>query len=105
MRPAYSRENRPSPVGKSASHACIRLKNSDVDDPCARLDLVKRLSVLAERTTEVARRFGGEPFPANSATVQSQKARKESCNPEGNARSAECCAWPGGSKGEHKWKR
>jgi lipoprotein-anchoring transpeptidase ErfK/SrfK len=53
--------NRPDSIGKNASHGCIRLRNSDIEDLFARVQVGDRVSLIAERTEEVARLFGGEP--------------------------------------------
>jgi lipoprotein-anchoring transpeptidase ErfK/SrfK len=51
--------NRPRSIGKNASHGCIRLRNHDVEDLFARVQEGDRVSLVAERTDEVARLFGG----------------------------------------------
>jgi L,D-transpeptidase catalytic domain len=81
--------NRPSSVGKNASHGCIRLKNSDVEDLFARVRVGDRVSLLAERTEEVAQLFGGEVSPTKAASDQIQVARTESTNTEDSARGSE----------------
>jgi lipoprotein-anchoring transpeptidase ErfK/SrfK len=53
--------NRPESIGKHASHGCIRLRNRDIEDLFARVQVGDRVSLIAERTEEVARLFGGEP--------------------------------------------
>ena len=53
--------NRPDSIGKNASHGCVRLRNSDIEDLFARVQVGDRVSLIAERTEEVARLFGGEP--------------------------------------------
>lgn len=81
--------NRPSSIGKNASHGCIRQKNSDVEDLFARVRVGDRVSLLAERTEEVAQLFGGEVSPTKVVNDQTQVARAESTNTEDNARSSE----------------
>jgi len=54
--------NRPDSIGKNASHGCIRLRNSDIEDLFARVQVGDRVSLIAERTEEVARLFGSEPM-------------------------------------------
>jgi lipoprotein-anchoring transpeptidase ErfK/SrfK len=77
--------NRPQSIGKNASHGCIRLRNHDVEDLFARVRVGDRVSLVAERTDEVARLFGGtadalakneillvrneRPAPSEEATV------------------------------------
>ena len=81
--------NRPSSIGKNASHGCIRLKNSDVEDLFARVRVGDRVSLLAERTEEVAQLFDGEVSPTKVVNDQTQVARAESTNTEDNARGSE----------------
>lgn len=60
--------NRPASIGKNASHGCIRLRNHDVEDLFARVQVGDRVSLLGERNEEVARLFGGTAdAPAASA--------------------------------------
>jgi len=53
--------NRPQSIGKNASHGCIRLRNRDVEDLFPRVRVGDRVSLVAERTDEVARLFGDAP--------------------------------------------
>jgi len=53
--------NRPDSIGKNASHGCIRLRNQDIEDLFARVQVGDRVSLIAEPTEEVARLFGGPP--------------------------------------------
>jgi hypothetical protein len=63
--------NRPGSIGKNASHGCIRLRNSDIEDLFARVQVGDHVSLIAERTEEVARLFGGTPALNNAnETVQ-----------------------------------
>jgi lipoprotein-anchoring transpeptidase ErfK/SrfK len=78
--------NRPSSIGNNASHGCIRLKNSDVEDLFARVRVGDRVSLLADRTEEVVQLFGGEVSPTKVANDQAQVARPESTNSEDHAR-------------------
>jgi len=50
--------NRPDSIGESASHGCIRLRNQDMEDLFARVRVGDRVTLIAERTDEVARLFG-----------------------------------------------
>lgn len=99
--------NRCSSIGNNASRGCIRLKNSDVEDLFARVRIGDRVSLLAERTEEVAQLFGGEVSPTKVANDQTQVARAESTNSEDNAAAASepDFAQVRLSKGEHAWKR
>ena len=51
--------NRPGSIGKNASHGCIRLRNQDVEDLFARVQVGDSVSLVSERTEEVALLFGG----------------------------------------------
>jgi hypothetical protein len=53
--------NRPGSIGKKASHGCIRLRNRDIEDLFARVQVGDRVSLVPERTEEVARLFGESP--------------------------------------------
>jgi lipoprotein-anchoring transpeptidase ErfK/SrfK len=65
--------NRPDSMGKNVSHGCIRMRNHDVEDLFARVQVGDRVSLVGERTEEVARLFGGEP----ETTVAKNEARAE----------------------------
>jgi len=52
--------NRPESIGKRASHGCIRMRNRDIEDLFARVNVGDRVSLVGERTEELARLFGGE---------------------------------------------
>jgi len=58
--------NRPDSIGKNASHGCIRLRNRDIEDLFARVKVGDHVSLVAERTDEVARLFGTAPRPVNA---------------------------------------
>lgn len=64
--------NRPDSIGKNASHGCIRLRNSDVRDLFTRVRVGDHVSLVAERTDEVARLFGPVPSPAGEAQASLQ---------------------------------
>jgi lipoprotein-anchoring transpeptidase ErfK/SrfK len=53
--------NHPNSIGKNASHGCIRLRNDDIKDLFARVQVGDRVSLIAERTDEIARLFGESP--------------------------------------------
>lgn len=67
--------NHPESIGKSASHGCIRLHNRDIQDLFARVQVGDRVSILAERTDEVARLFG--PAPDSQQATQTMVANNE----------------------------
>lgn len=61
--------NRPDSVGHNASHGCIRLRNHDIEDLFARVKVGDHVSLVVERTDEVAQIFGGAPPSANTQTL------------------------------------
>ncbi|HTZ47177.1 MAG TPA: L,D-transpeptidase [Verrucomicrobiae bacterium] len=65
--------NRPDSVGKNASHGCIRLRNHDIEDLFARVQVGDRVSLIAERTDETARLFGPAILP-NAETHETLQA-------------------------------
>jgi len=67
--------NRPDSIGKNASHGCIRLRNSDVEDLFARVQVGDRVSLVAERTDETARLFS--PAPSFAEAHETLQARNE----------------------------
>lgn len=60
--------DRPDSIGHNASHGCIRLRNRDIEDLFARVKVGDRVSLIAERSDEVAQIFGGAPASASSQT-------------------------------------
>jgi hypothetical protein len=66
--------NSPDSIGHNASHGCIRLRNRDIEELFVRLKVGDRVSLIAERSDEVAQIFG--PAPGSSST-QTQAARNE----------------------------
>ena len=71
--------NQPNSIGKNASHGCIRLRNEDVKDLFARVQVGDRVSLVAERNEELARLFGPALNPEETpATLQ---AKTESTSP------------------------
>jgi lipoprotein-anchoring transpeptidase ErfK/SrfK len=61
----------PRSIGRPASHGCIRMRNSDVEELFGLVALGDPVELYAERTDEVTRIFGVPPAPlvvaANSA--------------------------------------
>jgi L,D-transpeptidase catalytic domain len=65
--------NRPDSIGKNASHGCIRLRNGDIEDLFARVQVGDRVSLVAERTDEVARLFAAATiFPGAHESLQAK---------------------------------
>lgn len=51
--------NQPGSIGRRASHGCVRMRNRDVEDLFERVRPGDSVDLIAERTEEVARIFGG----------------------------------------------
>jgi len=67
--------NRPHSIGKNASHGCIRLRNRDIEDLFARVQVGDRVSIVGERNKQVARLFG--EAPVNAQPAESLMAKNE----------------------------
>ncbi len=77
--------NRPNSIGKNASHGCIRLRNHDIEDLFARVQVGDRVSLISERTDEVARLFGEAPaLRAAHETLQASHEPASSQESEGH---------------------
>jgi lipoprotein-anchoring transpeptidase ErfK/SrfK len=50
--------NRPSSIGRNASHGCIRMKNTDVEELFDMMSIGDSVELIAERTSETERIFG-----------------------------------------------
>jgi len=65
--------NAPRSIGHAASHGCIRMRNSDVQELFARVEVGDQVDLYSERTDEVVRIFGQSAPPqqvaANAVTV------------------------------------
>ena len=76
--------NHPNSIGKNASHGCIRLRNRDIRDLFARVQVGDRVSLVAERNDEIAGLFG--PIPdATHAAAQTLVAKNEPAAAEDDA--------------------
>jgi lipoprotein-anchoring transpeptidase ErfK/SrfK len=51
--------NNPASIGSSASHGCIRLRNSDIKELFEMVSLGDEVDLLGERTPETERIFNG----------------------------------------------
>lgn len=78
--------NSPDSIGHNASHGCIRLRNRDIEELFVRVKVGDRVSLIAERTDEVAQIFG--PAPGSSST-ETQAARNEVPFPSADEQSGE----------------
>ena len=77
--------NRPGSIGKNASHGCIRLRNHDIKDLFSRVQVGDRVSLISERTGEVARLFGEAPaLGAAHETIQASHEPDSSHKSEGH---------------------
>ncbi len=59
----------PRSIGKRASHGCIRLRNSDVEELLGLVAVGDAVELHAERTPELAAIFGGEAAPQQVASI------------------------------------
>lgn len=66
--------NAPKSIGKAASHGCIRMQKSDLEELFAAMDTGDEVEILGERNTEIAEIFGDANNPAAAALVQSAAA-------------------------------
>ncbi len=64
--------NRPDSIGKNASHGCIRLRNGDIEDLFARVQVGDRVSLVAERTDEVVRLFAASAISGAHESLQAK---------------------------------
>ena len=64
--------NVPSSIGKNASHGCIRLRNSDVEQLFKLVAIGDQVELYGDRTPEIAQLFGGAP--ATQTTLVAQTA-------------------------------
>jgi lipoprotein-anchoring transpeptidase ErfK/SrfK len=65
--------NRPNSIGKNSSHGCIRLRNADIKDLFERVQVGDRVSLVAERSEEIAGLFGESPRIADSREILQAK--------------------------------
>jgi len=61
--------NAPSSIGHNASHGCIRLRNSDIEQLFEMVHEGDAVELVGERTAEVAQIFGGEDTASTSAVA------------------------------------
>ena len=62
--------NAPASVGKAASHGCIRLRNRDIVQLFAMVEVGDTVRIHGERDEVVASLFGGEPEEGTGSEVQ-----------------------------------
>jgi L,D-transpeptidase catalytic domain len=78
--------NQPNSIGKDASHGCIRLRNRDIKDLFARVQVGDRVSIIAERSYELARLFDAAPnFDEAHDTLQASNQSPEPPETDGIA--------------------
>ena len=73
----------PHSIGHAASHGCIRMRNSDVEELFGLIAAGDAVELVAERTDEVIRIFGGAP--ATPARVASNAVAMAPAEPAGVA--------------------
>lgn len=62
--------NAPKSIGKAASHGCIRMRKSDLEELFATMDTGDEVEIRSERDAELAAIFGDTENPAATALVQ-----------------------------------
>ena len=63
--------NEPKSIGKAASHGCIRMAKSDLEEFYAMVQVGDTVELIGQRNDETAQWFGGEPAaPALAVTVE-----------------------------------
>jgi lipoprotein-anchoring transpeptidase ErfK/SrfK len=70
--------NRPSSIGHNASHGCIRLKNSDIEELFEMVSVGDEVAIVGDRNEETARLFPqpvAKPEAAPVAVVQAPAVR------------------------------
>ncbi len=67
--------NVPGSVGKAVSHGCIRLRNRDIVQLFAMVEVCDTVEIHGERDEVVARLFGGAPESADSSVQLAQQSR------------------------------
>jgi L,D-transpeptidase ErfK/SrfK len=58
----------PRSIGRPASHGCIRMRNSDVEELFGRVEVGDQVELYADRTDEVSRIFGAPIAVTNVAS-------------------------------------
>jgi lipoprotein-anchoring transpeptidase ErfK/SrfK len=77
--------NQPNSIGKNASHGCIRLRNSDIEDLFARVQVGDHVSLVAERNNELTLLFGPAPSLTEAhETVQAKNTEAPEIAAQGN---------------------
>lgn len=62
--------NAPKSIGKAASHGCIRMQKSDLEDLFAAMNTGDEVEIFGERDAEIAEIFGDTSNPAPVPLVQ-----------------------------------
>jgi lipoprotein-anchoring transpeptidase ErfK/SrfK len=66
--------NRPRSVGRAASHGCIRLRNSDIEELFEMVDSGTVVELRGERDEETERLFGGPAVAVEAAVAVAKPA-------------------------------
>ncbi len=61
--------NQPASIGHNASHGCVRLRNRDVEDLFARVQVGDVVELHGERDAEITRLFGTADLASNRMTA------------------------------------
>jgi len=62
--------NEPRSIGKAASHGCIRMAKTDVEELFKLVRVGDTVELVGQRNKETAQLFGDGPMPASSGTPQ-----------------------------------
>ncbi len=62
--------NRPSSIGRNASHGCIRMRNRDVEELFEMVSVGDTVEMYGERTAEVEKIFGVVTLAASASVPQ-----------------------------------
>ncbi len=62
--------NEPKSIGKAASHGCIRMAKTDLEEFYALVEVGDTVELVGQRNDETAKVFGGNETPAPAATQQ-----------------------------------
>jgi lipoprotein-anchoring transpeptidase ErfK/SrfK len=80
--------NAPSSIGKAASHGCIRMRKSDLEELFAQMKTGDQVEIVGQRDAETAEVFGNTDNPSAGATVQIAVADEPAPAPTKTAQTA-----------------
>jgi lipoprotein-anchoring transpeptidase ErfK/SrfK len=74
--------NEPNSIGKAASHGCIRMGKTDIEDLYSRVDVGDRVEIVGQRNYETAKLFGAPQLaPAAQPPVVLAQANSPAAAP------------------------